>query len=297
MKRLISILGMVCILVIISACQNDTETKIGQEALNTEESLEEKSSIDVQDDNENESTENDGTEPDDSNSNESESNDQESNNTSESDEQGTNDSNNSNETTNENDAVVVDDPTAMDVVVNKDRKLPEGYEPPDLTVPDVEFHVVAEERKYMRAESANALESLFQAASEAGHQLVGISGYRSQQTQAAVFASNVERNGREHALQYSAQPGHSEHQTGLTMDVSTASNDYALTESFGQTPAGQWVADHAHEHGFVIRYPKGKSHITGYGYEPWHLRYFGESIATEIYEAGLTVEEYYGLVE
>ncbi|WP_370871814.1 M15 family metallopeptidase [Alkalibacillus salilacus] len=262
-KRIIGIFGMVCIIGAMSACQTESEVKTGQEVSASEEALENKPNIELS-----------GDEETDEANEEQESNE-----------------------TNNGDVTVVDEPTAMDVVVNKQRKLPEGYEPPDLTTPNVEFHVVNNERKYMRAEAAKALEDLFQEAEQQGHQLVGISGYRSQQTQAAVFASNVDRNGREHALQYSAQPGHSEHQTGLTMDISTPQNDYALTESFGNSAAGQWVAENAHEYGFVIRYPEGKSDITGYGYEPWHLRYFGESIATEIHEAGVTVEEYYGLVE
>ncbi|WP_188207042.1 M15 family metallopeptidase [Alkalibacillus aidingensis] len=199
--------------------------------------------------------------------------------------------------TDENEAITVSDPDAIDVIVNKERKLPDGYEPPDLIQPNVDFHATNEERKYMREEAAHALEELFQAASEEGHDLVAISGYRSYGTQEAVFAMHVSNNGREYAEQYSAVPGHSEHQTGLAMDISTESLGYSLTEDLSDTAEGQWVAEHGHEYGFIIRYPEGKSHITGYNYEPWHLRYFGDNLATAIYESGLTVEEYFGMVE
>lgn len=81
------------------------------------------------------------------------------------------------------------------------------------------------------------------------------------------------------------------------MDVSTASVAFDLVEAFEETPEGQWVAENAHEHGFVIRYPKGKSDITGYNYEPWHLRYVGQEIATSIHEQSETIEKFFGLVE
>ena len=81
------------------------------------------------------------------------------------------------------------------------------------------------------------------------------------------------------------------------MDVSTASVAFDLVEAFEETPEGQWVAENAHEHGFVIRYPKGKSDITGYNYEPWHLRYVGQEIATRIHEQSETIEKFFCLVE
>ncbi|GAA0471068.1 M15 family metallopeptidase [Alkalibacillus silvisoli] len=201
------------------------------------------------------------------------------------------------ELTEDGEAVIVPETDIIDVIVNKERRLPNGYEPEDLMIADVDYHAVNEERKHLREEAAGALEDLFEAASEEGHQLVAVSGYRSEQTQEVVFASNVDRHGEEHAEQYSAQPGYSEHQTGLAMDVSTASIGYALSEEFGETQEGKWVAENGHKHGFIIRYLEGKSEITGYGYEPWHLRYVGEDLATSVYQSGLTLEEYFGLVE
>ena len=88
------------------------------------------------------------------------------------------------------------------------------------------------------------------------------------------------------------KPGQSEHQSGLAADVSSPSVNYALTESFGKTDEGIWLAQNAHKFGFIIRFPDGKESITGYLYEPWHIRYVGESVATEIYAKDLTLEEY-----
>ena len=192
---------------------------------------------------------------------------------------------------------VVGEPESVQVIVNKERKLPEGYEPPDLMIPDVAFQAVNQERKHLREPAALALEKLFEAAEDDGLELVAVSGYRRYETQEYLYNRSVEVNGKEYADQYSAKPGHSEHQTGLAMDVSTASVAFDLVEAFEETPEGQWVAENAHEHGFVIRYPKGKSDITGYNYEPWHLRYVGQEIATSIHEQSETIEKFFGLVE
>ena len=86
----------------------------------------------------------------------------------------------------------------------------------------------------------------------------------------------------------------SEHQLGLAMDVTSATVGFDLLESFGATPEGQFIKDNAHKYGFIVRYPQGKTDITGYAYEPWHLRYLGVDVATAIYNSGKTMEEYYG---
>ncbi|GAB2698966.1 D-alanyl-D-alanine carboxypeptidase family protein [Paenibacillus thermoaerophilus] len=190
--------------------------------------------------------------------------------------------------------VTVSNETDLLVVVNKQRRLPEGYVPPDLTEPQVPFSFTGKnERRYMRKEAAEALEKLFAAAKEDGIELVAVSGYRSQTTQKALFEGYVKTQGEKLARQYSAEPGHSEHQTGLAMDVSSKSAGFSLEEKFASTAEGKWLAEHAHEHGFIIRYPKGKESVTGYNYEPWHLRYVGVDIAREIQKAGLTLEEYF----
>ena len=119
-----------------------------------------------------------------------------------------------------------------------------------------------------------------------GYDLPTLSAYRSYDYQAGLYNDYVARDGKEAADRYSAQPGKSEHQTGLAFDIGQ------LDDSFGETPAGKWLAQHAHEYGFIIRYPKGKEHITGYMYEPWHVRYLGIDTATSVYQSGLTLEEY-----
>lgn len=188
---------------------------------------------------------------------------------------------------------LVADPTAIDVLVNKQYALPADYIPPDLVEPNVRFIFTEwHERRLMRAEAAAALEEMFAAAEEDGIYLAGVSGYRSYEYQEALFASYVSTDGLELAERYSARPGHSEHQTGLAMDISGSTGECAADDCFAGTPEAEWLAAHAHEFGFIVRYPKGKEHITGYMYEPWHVRYLGRELARAVYESGLTYEEY-----
>ncbi len=132
-------------------------------------------------------------------------------------------------------------------------------------------------------------EVLRQAAAAEGLNIYNASDFRSYQRQEQVYNSFVNAYGREKADTISARPGHSEHQTGLAIDVNT------ITDSFANTPEAAWLAAHAHEYGFIICYPKGKEHITGYKYEPWHLRYLGLDTAAAVYESGLCLEEYLGI--
>ena len=134
-----------------------------------------------------------------------------------------------------------------------------------------------------------ALLELQNAASSAGYSIPLISGFRSQTTQTGLYNRYVARDGKDVADTYSARPGHSEHETGLAYDIGEIDNNY------GETPAGTWLAQHAHEFGFIIRYPKGKEDITKYQYEPWHVRYVGTEHAAKIYEQDLTLEEYLGI--
>ena len=102
-----------------------------------------------------------------------------------------------------------------------------------------------------------------------------ISGYRSYSQQASLYDSYVRQYGQATADTIAARPGYSEHQTGLAMDIGNASGICALQACFATMPAGKRAADHAAEHGFIIRYPAGSEATTGYTYEPWHLRYVG----------------------
>lgn len=189
---------------------------------------------------------------------------------------------------------VVSNPDSITVLVNKEFGLPSSYVPGDLEVPDIPFSFSGyHEKKLMRREAAQALEHMFRDAAREGLSLHGVSGYRSYERQQAIYDSNVNRSGRERTDMYSARPGHSEHQTGLAMDISTQSIHNRLDQTFAATPEGRWLADHGYEYGFIIRYPKDKTDITGYAYEPWHVRYVGRELAKELHDSNLTLEEYY----
>ena len=186
------------------------------------------------------------------------------------------------------------DPKSITVFVNSEHTLPRNYVPENLVTVNVYFHLKSyDDRTLMRADAAKALEELFAAAREAGYELSGVSGYRSYSRQRQIFINNILTKGKEHTLKYSAVPGASEHQTGLAMDVSCKSLGYDLDTGFSETPEGKWLAQNAHLYGYIIRYPKGKAHITGYAYEPWHVRYVGKGLAKYLYENDLTLEEYY----
>ena len=135
----------------------------------------------------------------------------------------------------------------------------------------------------------NAYIALKNAANAAGFSMPLISGYRSYQTQTNLYNRYVAQYGESIANTFSAKPGQSEHQTGLAFDVGSIDNNY------GNTSAGIWLAQNAHKYGFIIRYPKGKESITGYQYEPWHIRYLGTSVASDIYNKGVCLEEYLGI--
>lgn len=190
---------------------------------------------------------------------------------------------------------VVNNPDSNRVYVNKNRRLPVGYTPSDLVEPNVS-HTKPEgdERRKLRAEAAEALEKLFSAAAEDGLELAAISGYRSNQLQATLYNNSIARNGQAHADQFSARPGTSEHESGLAMDISAAVVAFSLEQVFENTDEGRWLSENSYHHGFIIRYPKGKEEITGYAFEPWHVRYVGNELAEHLYKNELTLEEYFG---
>lgn len=194
---------------------------------------------------------------------------------------------------------VIQNPLNILALVNKQFSLPGDYQPVDLVRPNVSFSFGNQdvEKSYLRKEAAEKLEEMFNAAKLENIHLFAVSGYRSYNRQVEVFANAVARQGEEEAMKVVAVPGYSEHQTGLAMDISAPSVGYDLVEEFGQTAEGKWLRENAHRFGFILRYPKGKEHITGYSYEPWHFRYVGEKVAKIIYENDLTLEEYFDLVQ
>lgn len=193
-----------------------------------------------------------------------------------------------------NEEKVIENTDNILVLVNKNQSLPADYVPKDLTIPDVPFSFEGDfDKKYLREEAAHALEELFTAAEAENVEIFAVSGYRSYETQYGIYNSYLKKWGEEKTNAVSAIPGHSEHQTGLAMDISSRSAALDLTEEFGETPEGQWVKEHASEHGFIIRYPQDGEVITGYQYEPWHLRYVGKEVASYIHEHDLTLEEFF----
>lgn len=187
---------------------------------------------------------------------------------------------------------LVYDSSSLAVLVNKDYALDEDFKPDDLVTVSVPTVLENPEIKQLREEAAEKLKEMFEIAKQSNIILHARSGYRSYNTQVQLFKNYASNHGEEAANKYSARPGQSEHQTGLAMDITSESVNYQLSNNFGQVSEGIWTSENAHKFGFIIRYPEDKEEITGYQYEPWHLRYLGEELATDIYESGLTYEEY-----
>ncbi len=185
----------------------------------------------------------------------------------------------------------MEDPSII-ALVNKQYHLTANDTPEDLVTVEVPTVLENPEVNQLRKEAADALKMMFDEAKKSDIYLYARSGYRSYATQEYLFQSYVDKHGKEAANRYSAKPGQSEHQTGLVMDVTSKSVDYQLTEGFAETKEGKWLQDHAYEYGFIIRYPKDAEHITGYIYEPWHIRYLGVEMATDVFNSKVTYEEF-----
>lgn len=171
----------------------------------------------------------------------------------------------------------------VDALVNKYHKLPSNYEAKDLVTLSKTYSSRGHKIKKAASEP---LMKMIDAARADGLNLLVISGYRTESTQRGLFNNSVKRHGMDHALIYSAKPGHSEHQLGLAVDLNSTE------ESFDQTKEYKWLKANSYKYGFIERYPKGKEFITGYGYEPWHYRYLGVDLATKVYTENVTYEEY-----
>jgi zinc D-Ala-D-Ala carboxypeptidase len=188
-------------------------------------------------------------------------------------------------------------PDSITVLVNKQFKLPDNYEPKDLVYPNVAFTFKEQsEKRKMRKEAAKALEELFDGAKKDGYTLLGVSAYRSYETQKTLFNNYVKKDGEEKAKTYSAVPGFSEHETGLAIDVTGGDGKCAAEDCFGDTKEADWLAKNAADYGFIIRFLKGKESVTGYQYEPWHIRYVGTKAAQDIAAKKVTLEEYLNAV-
>ena len=168
------------------------------------------------------------------------------------------------------------------ILVNKYHKLPDEYEPNDL--------VSIGDNYMLRKEAAEAFEKLKSAAMLDNVYFLPFSSYRSYATQNGLYIMYKRRDGEEAADTYSARPGFSEHQLGLAIDVRSSNlNDNLTTNDYN------WMINNSYKFGFIVRYPKGKQHITGFIEEPWHIRYLGIELATKVHDSGLTYDEYYDL--
>lgn len=179
----------------------------------------------------------------------------------------------------------VQDPGSYLMVVNKKHPLPRTFAPTDLvnlTVPQIE-------KSQLRREPAKALSQLFIDAKADGVMLTVASGYRSYDYQKQLYDEYVAKNGKVVAADLSALPGYSEHQSGLAVDIDPLAPTTVNT-------AQSWLAKNAWHYGFIIRYTPGKDAVTGYQYEPWHIRYVGSPMAKLLTHLGVTLEEFYGVV-
>ncbi|MCO4256749.1 M15 family metallopeptidase [Pseudarthrobacter cellobiosi] len=188
------------------------------------------------------------------------------------------------------------DPASPWLVVNKHRPLaPADYLPADLVQPNVPL-AVSGEAALLNSTTAAAAEAMFAAAALDGVSMTLASGYRSYGTQVATYNGYVAARGLADADTASARPGYSEHQTGWSFDIGDGGGACGFQPCFADQPAAVWAKANGHRFGFVVRYPWMFHPITGYYYEPWHLRYIGVETAADMANRGIsTVEEYFGV--
>ncbi len=182
----------------------------------------------------------------------------------------------------------IENPNDLLVLVNKYNKLPDDYEPDDLVSFDDKY-TISSYKKEMRRVAHDALIKLIDDIRDEGMNLWVNSTMRTASYQNGLFTNSVKKNGMEHALKYSAKSRHSEHETGLAVDMSSVKG---MLDGFENYKEYDWLKENAHKYGFIERYPKGKEWITGYAYESWHYRYVGIEAATIIKNENITYEEY-----
>ena len=180
------------------------------------------------------------------------------------------------------------------ILVNKQYAVTSDFYPSDMVA--VDGSLSTNQGLYFKREAYDAYLKMLADANNQGINFLICSTYRSYWTQESIYFSHIYSYGTEYTNTVSAYPGRSEHHTGWAVDVTSKNMGYDLLESFIDYPEGQWINSHCHEYGFIIRYPKDKTDITGYSYKPWHLRYVGIDVATEIMSRGITLEEYLGVV-
>ncbi len=180
---------------------------------------------------------------------------------------------------------LIENPDDLLVLVNKNHKLYEDFIPNNLEMINLNYAVG---KKFLRSDAKASFEKLCEDAKKIGYDIKAESTYRDYDYQEKLYSNYVKEYGKDYADKCSARPGHSEHQTGLAVDVRGSVSDY---NDFEKTKEFIWMRDNAYQYGFILRYPKNKEHITGFKYEPWHYRYIGE-YAKDVYQKKLTLEEY-----
>lgn len=179
-------------------------------------------------------------------------------------------------------------------LINRQHRLSETYVPKDLTETIFPFCAPrGDSKKLMRKEAADWAALLFAQARWDGVQLYGVSGYRSFSRQKEIYEARIAALSDPADNLFIAPPGASEHQSGLALDVSCESIQFELTEEFSRTKEGKWLAKNSALFGFILRYPACKTEITGYAWEPWHIRYVTRSLALYLTLTGMTLEEFY----
>ncbi len=173
------------------------------------------------------------------------------------------------------------------VPIDKQHRLPADCEPSDLV--ELPASMTDGSAQYLRRETLTAMKELLDAAGHDGYRLFVNSAYRSYATQDQTFAQWVQIYGLQYAERTSARAGQSEHQLGTTADVGYPGH---YLEGFTGTEAASWLAANSWKHGFILSYPDGKEDVTGYAYEPWHIRYVGVELAKKVHDSGLTLHEY-----
>lgn len=167
----------------------------------------------------------------------------------------------------------------ISMLVNKFYALPDDYNPDDIVNISIQY---AYDNQTIKEEVYNNYIRMWKAANDEGLVLIVNSSFRT-----------LEQQKKEYDIagdEYAARPGHSEHQTGLAIDIVTYD---IIGNQFEETNEFKWLQNNAHNYGFILRFPKGKEYLTGYNYESWHYRYLGADLATKVYESGLTYDEYY----
>ena len=172
------------------------------------------------------------------------------------------------------------------ILVNKKNKLSRYFKPNNL----VKVNKCSLDNFYLEEETANAYEKMCLDSINKGLNISITSAYRSYNEQEKLYNSYLKLYGKNYVDKYVALPGHSEHQTGLAIDLESLEYDI-----FKNSKEYLWIKENAYKYGFIIRYQKGKEKITGYGAEEWHIRYVGKNAAEYIYKNNITFEEYYDL--